>query len=246
MPIVQTKHLNKTYKTGGDIEVQALRDVSLEAEAGSFISIMGPSGSGKSTLLNMLGCLDKPTSGEIYIDGSEVAKLGSGDLTRIRREKVGFVFQSFNLIPTLTALENTMLPLRYNRSHDARATAISALEQVGLEKRMDFRSNELSGGEQQRVAIARALVLKPAIVLADEPTGELDSKNSQAIMKLLLDLNRDACQTCRTFIIVTHDPGIAAQTEQTIMMKDGMLQEVVSQKGISEAALNGPHILPDR
>lgn len=228
MLIVQTKHLNKTYKTGGDIEVQALRDVSLEVEAGSFISIMGPSGSGKSTLLNMLGCLDKPTSGEIYIDGSEVSKLGSGDLTRIRREKVGFVFQSFNLIPTLTALENIMLPLRYNRSPDARATAISALEQVDLQNRMDFRSNELSGGEQQRVAIARALVLKPAIVLADEPTGELDSKNSQAIMKLLLDLNRDTCQTCRTFIIVTHDPGVAAQTEQTIMMNDGILQEVVS------------------
>ncbi|MFA6001767.1 MAG: ABC transporter ATP-binding protein [Thermoleophilia bacterium] len=231
MSIVQTKHLNKTYKTGGANEVQALRDVSLEVEAGSFISIMGPSGSGKSTLLNMLGCLDKPTSGEIYIDGSEVSKLGSGDLTRIRREKVGFVFQSFNLIPTLTALENTMLPLRYNRSRDAKATAISALEQVGLKERMDFRSNELSGGEQQRVAIARALVLKPAIVLADEPTGELDSKNSQAIMKLLLDLNSDACQTCRTFIIVTHDPGVAAQTQQTIMMKDGALHEVVSQKG---------------
>ncbi len=225
-PIVRTENLSKTYRTGGDVEVRALRNVSFEIEAGSFISIMGPSGSGKSTLLNLLGCLDRPTSGEVYIEGQATSKLSSAELTRIRREKVGFVFQSFNLIPTLTALENVMLPLRYEKVSNPRDIAVEALDQVGLGHRVSFRSNELSGGEQQRVAIARALVLKPAIVLADEPTGELDSKNSAAIMALLGRLNSDDCQTCRTFIIVTHDPGISAQTENTLVMKDGMLDDV--------------------
>ncbi|MHB8792540.1 MAG: ABC transporter ATP-binding protein [Thermoleophilia bacterium] len=229
MPLVQTKNLNKTYRTGGRIEVHALRDVTLEIEAGSFISIMGPSGSGKSTLLNLLGCLDRPTSGELYIEGVETSGLSSAELTRIRREKIGFVFQSFNLIPTLTALENVMLPLRYEKRPNPRAIASEALEQVGLTERLSFRSNELSGGEQQRVAIARALVLKPSIILADEPTGELDSTNSEAIMALLKRLNSDECQTCRTFVLVTHDPGIAAQTEQTLLMKDGALEAVTSQ-----------------
>ncbi|MBI5869998.1 MAG: ABC transporter ATP-binding protein [Actinobacteria bacterium] len=228
MPLVQTKNLNKVYRTGGNIEVHALRDVTLEIEAGSFISIMGPSGSGKSTLLNLLGCLDRPTSGELYIEGVETSGLSSAELTRIRREKIGFVFQSFNLIPTLTALENVMLPLRYEKRPNPKAVASEALEQVGLSDRLDFRSNELSGGEQQRVAIARALVLKPSIILADEPTGELDSTNSEAIMALLKRLNSDECQTCRTFVLVTHDPGIAAQTEQTLIMKDGALDEVAT------------------
>ena len=220
MAIVRTEGLEKVYKEGKENEVHALSGVNLEIEAGAFLAVMGPSGSGKSTLLNMLGCLDRPTAGEIFIDGVQVSKLGNGEITRLRREKIGFVFQSFNLIPTLTALENVMLPLRYSHASNGRAVATEALEHMGLGHRLGFRSNELSGGEQQRVAIARALVLKPAIVLADEPTGELDSKNSAAIMELLKRLNSEEGQT---FIIVTHDPGVSSQAERILTMQDGMI-----------------------
>ena len=204
-----------------DTEVHALADVNFEVEKGAFISITGPSGSGKSTLLNMLGLLDRPSSGHVYIDGNDYCCVSSAERTRVRREQIGFVFQSFNLIPTLTALENVMLPMRYARHPDKRGAASRSLEHMGLEHRAGFRSNELSGGEQQRVAIARALVMKPAIVLADEPTGELDSKNSDAIISLLLRLNREEGHT---IIIVTHDLGVAARTDFTMNMVDGRIE----------------------
>ncbi len=223
MPILSTENLSKIYKMGGDIEVRALDAVNLEVERGSFVSIMGPSGSGKSTLLNMLGLLDRPTSGHIYIDGHDYCCVSSGERTRVRREKIGIVFQSFNLIPVLTALENVALPLRYTKHADKKGAALESLQRVGLGHRTGFRSNELSGGEQQRVAIARALVMNPAIVLADEPTGELDSSNSDAIIDLLAELNQSQGQT---IIIVTHDSGVAARTDRTMSMVDGAIAEL--------------------
>lgn len=220
MSVLRTEKLNKVYHRGGGTAVHALDDIDMEVERGAFISITGPSGSGKSTLLNMLGLLDRPSSGHVYIDGDDYCCVSSGVRTRMRRERIGFVFQSFNLIPTLTAQENVMLPMRYTRLPDKKGTALAALKQVGLEHRVAFRSNELSGGEQQRVAIARALVMKPAIVLADEPTGELDSQNGEAIMKLLQRLNHEEGQT---IIIVTHDAAVASLTDFTMNMIDGRI-----------------------
>lgn len=220
-PVVDTRAVTKTYQMG-EIEVHALRGVSIQVYPSEIISIMGPSGSGKSTLMNLIGCLDRPTSGEYYLDGESVANLSDDQLSRIRNRKVGFVFQSFNLLPRQTALSNVSLPLRYggapNGSRNARAKA--ALDAVGLSDRIHHKPNELSGGQQQRVAIARALVNDPAILLADEPTGALDSKSGQEIMDLLLGLN----QTRRTTLIfVTHDPRIASLTQRTIHIKDGLV-----------------------
>ena len=231
MALVEARDLVRTYRMGRT-EVHALDGLSVSFDGGEFASVMGRSGSGKTTLLNMLGCLDRPTSGSVVLDGVDVTRAPKSRLPQIRREKLGLVFQHFNLIPTLTALENVCLPLKYAgvSATRQREAGQRALAWVGLMDRQSHRPSELSGGEQQRVAIARSLVNRPAIVLADEPTGELDSRNSEAIMKLLLDLNNDTCQTCRTFIIVTHDPGVAAKTEKTIMMNDGMLQEVVVQR----------------
>lgn len=205
----------------GEVLVEALRGVSFTIQRGEIVAIMGPSGSGKSTLMNTLGCLDRPSSGEYFLDGEPVASLNDDQLASIRNRKVGFVFQSFNLLSRQTAITNVELPLRYSgKTEGRRERAIEALKAVGLGDRMTHRPYELSGGQQQRVAIARAIVNNPAIIMADEPTGNLDSKVGKEIMSLLLNLNRESGTT---LIIVTHDPVIAEQTKRVIRLRDGLL-----------------------
>lgn len=221
-PVIIARDLKKVY-TMGEMEVHALRGVNLEVRRGEVVAIMGPSGSGKSTLMNTLGCLDQPSSGEYILDGETVADLDDDQLADIRNRKVGFVFQSFNLLPRSTALSNVELPLRYSGLTSGRKDkARKALEAVGLGDRITHRPTELSGGQQQRVAIARALVNEPAIVMADEPTGNLDSKVGQEIMDLLLALNKDSGTT---LVIITHDPKVAAQAQRTIHLHDGRVKE---------------------
>jgi len=216
--VIEAHDLTKTYKMG-EIEVHALNGVSFTIARGEIVSIMGPSGSGKSTMMNTLGCLDRPTSGEYMLDGEAVATMTDDQLASVRNRKVGFVFQSFNLLSRLTALGNVELPLRYaGLTEGRRDRARAALESVGLGDRMTHRPYELSGGQQQRVAVARAIVNDPAIIMADEPTGNLDSKVGKEIMHLLLNLNKDRGTT---LIIVTHDPLIAAQTQRVIRLVDG-------------------------
>ncbi|HQN05032.1 MAG TPA: ABC transporter ATP-binding protein [Anaerolineaceae bacterium] len=218
--VIETRDLKKVYQMG-EIEVHALRGVSFCINRGEVVAIMGPSGSGKSTLMNLLGCLDHPSSGEYFLDGEAVASLDDDQLAAVRNRKVGFVFQSFNLLPRITALANVELPLRYAGVRTDRADiARKALESVGLTDRVNHKPTELSGGQQQRVAIARALVNDPAILMADEPTGNLDSKSGKEIMELILSLNKDRGTT---IIVVTHDPNIAAQTERVIRLIDGRL-----------------------
>jgi putative ABC transport system ATP-binding protein len=218
--VIEARDLKKIYIMG-EVEVQALRGVSFSIQRGEVVAIMGPSGSGKSTLMNTLGCLDRPTSGEYVLDGEPVATLSDDQLADIRNRKVGFVFQSFNLLSRQTAITNVELPLRYSENTNGRRErAIEALKAVGLEDRMTHRPYELSGGQQQRVAIARAIVNMPAIIMADEPTGNLDSKVGGEIMNLLLNLNRESGTT---LIIVTHDPAIAEQTQRVIRLRDGLL-----------------------
>lgn len=219
MPIVETRDLVKTYKMGDTI-VRALDGLNMKVEPGEFMAIMGRSGSGKSTLLNMLGCLDRPTSGAVIIDNVDVGKAPKSQLPKIRREKIGFVFQHFNLLPTLTALENVMLPLKYAgvNGGERKRRAHEALAQVGLDHRANHRPAEMSGGEQQRASVARAIVTKPAIVLGDELTGELDSKTSRAVIELLREFNRS---TKQTFVLVTHDPAVAEQTDRVVHLLDG-------------------------
>ena len=225
--VVDATDLTKVYKMGA-VEVEALRGASLKIQRGEVVAIMGPSGSGKSTMMNILGCLDRPTSGEYILDGESVAALNDDQLALIRNHKVGFVFQSFNLLSRQSALFNVELPLRYSgKSEGRRETAKAALEAVGLGDRMKHRPTELSGGQQQRVAIARAIVNDPAIIMADEPTGNLDSKVGREIMSLLLNLNKERGTT---LIIVTHDPIISEQTQRVIHIRDGLVDDAAEGK----------------
>ena len=220
--VVEAHDLVKVYKMG-EVEVQALRGASLTIQRGEVVAIMGPSGSGKTTMMNILGCLDRPTSGEYILDGEPVAKLTDDQLANIRNHKVGFVFQSFNLLSRQSALSNVELPLRYAGLVDGkrRERAKAALEAVGLGDRLNHRPNELSGGQQQRVAVARAIVNEPAIIMADEPTGNLDSKVGKEIMTLLLNLNKERGTT---LIIITHDPTIGEQAQRIIRIRDGVVE----------------------
>jgi putative ABC transport system ATP-binding protein len=221
--VVEAHDLTKTYLMG-KVEVHALNGVSINIASGEVVSIMGPSGSGKSTLMNLLGCLDRPTSGEYILDGELVSKLSDDRLSAIRNRKVGFVFQQFNLLKLATALDNVELPMRYAGRYNGqvKGKAIDALKAVGLGDRIYHRPNELSGGEQQRVAIARSLVNDPAIIMADEPTGALDTHSGKEVMEIMLNLNKERGTT---LIFVTHDPNIAAQTQRVIHLRDGQLEE---------------------
>jgi putative ABC transport system ATP-binding protein len=218
-PVIQVENVKKIYKMG-EVEVSALNGVSFRIEKGEMVAITGPSGSGKSTLMNIIGCLDTPTSGTYILDGVDVSKLNDDQQATIRNKKIGFVFQTFNLLARTPALDQVELPMVYAGASDRRQRALAALESVGLKERVHHRPNELSGGQQQRVAIARALVNNPSIILADEPTGNLDSKSGAEIMNIFKSLNRDKGLTV---VLVTHDPGIAAQAQRTIRVRDGLL-----------------------
>ena len=222
-PIVRLEDVRKTYQMGSE-EVHALAGVSIAFEPGSFWAVMGPSGSGKSTLLNLLGCLDRPTSGKYVLAGTDVSELEDDDLSRIRLTYLGFVFQSFNLISQLTVRENIELPLFYLgwEAHESAARAAELAARVELDSRLGHRPAELSGGQQQRVAIARALANDPHVILADEPTGNLDSTTGQHIMELLRDLNRQG----KTIIIVTHEPDVASWADHRLHMKDGVIDQI--------------------
>ena len=216
--MIEIENLSKVYNSD-TLSVTALNEVSFKIKKGEFVAIMGPSGSGKSTLMNLLGCLDLPTNGTYKLVDLKISQLKANQLAEVRNRKIGFVFQSFNLLPRATALENTELPLLYGRVSNSVNIAMQALERVGLKHRAHHKPTELSGGEKQRVAIARALVNKPAIILADEPTGNLDSVTGQEIMSLFHDLNKEGV----TLIIVTHEDEIAKQAKRVIHMKDGRI-----------------------
>ena len=240
MSIIKIENIRRDFVVGSET-VHALRGVSFDINQGEFVSIMGTSGSGKSTMLNILGCLDKPTSGEYYIDGIAVSKLSKDKLSHIRNRKIGFVFQSYNLLPRTTAIENVELPLLYNHEigkKERHERAIEALKLVGLEDRMMHMPNQLSGGQQQRVAIARALVSDPVIILADEATGNLDTRTSYEIMSLFQQLNTQG----KTIAFVTHEPDIAQFTTRTIMLRDGKIikDEPVNTLSAQEFLLNLP------
>jgi len=235
--IIEIKDLTKVYHMG-EIEVHALRGLSLRVQAGELISIMGPSGSGKSTLMNIIGCLDQPTSGRYWLDGQDVSRMGDDRLAGVRNHKIGFVFQNFNLLARTTALQNVELPLVYAGARNRRKLAQAALEAVGLGDRLHHRPNELSGGQQQRVTIARALVNDPAIILADEPTGNLDSQSGAEIVAIFQQLNRERGLTV---VFVTHDPQIASYTGRIIHLIDGRITgEDVVEKPLLSSEGPGP------
>lgn len=221
-PVILTKEINKVYGTGS-VKVEALKKVNLEINKGDYISIIGPSGSGKSTLMNLIGCLDTPTSGKIYIDDIDVSTLKENHLAKIRREKIGFIFQKYNLIPTLNALENVTLVMGFAgvESKIRIERAQELLNKVGLAHRINHKPSEMSGGEQQRVAIARSLANNPSIILGDEPTGNVDTKSGNSIMEILESINKNG----NTVIIVTHDPKIAKRAKRMIMIQDGIVSE---------------------
>ncbi|MCA9524492.1 MAG: ABC transporter ATP-binding protein [Myxococcales bacterium] len=221
--MIRLTKINKTYDLGAE-KLRVLRDVDLTVEDGEMVAVIGPSGSGKSTLMNVIGCLDRPTSGEYWLDGKNIAKIGTNALAEIRNLKIGFVFQSFNLLPRSTALENVELPLVYSGLLRTKKRAEEALDRVGLSDRMKHLPTQLSGGQKQRVAIARALVMNPTIILADEPTGNLDTATGYEIM----DLFRALHKTGSTLMMVTHEPDIAEQTERIITIRDGVIESDVA------------------
>ncbi len=217
--LIETDGLTRTYRLG-TTEVHALRSVSVQVEQGEFMALMGPSGSGKSTMMHLLGCLDTPTAGRYLLEGRDVSRLTVNERAEVRNRRIGFIFQTFNLLPRLSALDNALLPLLYRgRIADAKRRAHEALQRVGLEERAQHRPMELSGGERQRVAIARALITDPALILADEPTGNLDSQTGTEIMHLLKELSTAG----RTIIIVTHDANVAAYAQRVVHMRDGQI-----------------------
>jgi ABC-type lipoprotein export system ATPase subunit len=225
--VIETTALRKVYAPDSEAEVVALHDVSLDIRHGEFVAIMGPSGSGKSTLMNLLGCLDTPTSGTYHCDGIDIASLDAEERAVLRRDKIGFVFQGFNLLPRMSALENVAMPMGYaNVPREERLQrAHAALEAVGLQNREGHRPSELSGGQQQRVAIARALINRPPILLADEPTGALDSKTGEEILALFKRLQAEG----HTVVLITHDPDVARHCDRIFMMRDGELHEEAAQ-----------------